>query len=202
MRKLQIKTDGDYAGTYTNQTILNSFSIKEFEKGRLDDFIAYLTIHLSENGENGSVLFQPISRYQSTFSEDWKEKFKEGIKKNNGDIGWRKVWIALNDDKIIGHIDIRSHMQINTEHRVILGMGIRSNYRNLKIGQKLLEHLIDYCLKNNKISWIDLQVLTSNTVAISLYKKMNFKELSNTRDMFRIGNISYDYTSMTLNVEN
>jgi ribosomal protein S18 acetylase RimI-like enzyme len=65
-------------------------------------------------------------------------------------------------------------------------MGVDSNFRNLKIGQTLLEFIIDYCTNNSKISWIDLQVLTDNIPAIRLYKKMNFEQLSITKDMFRI----------------
>jgi ribosomal protein S18 acetylase RimI-like enzyme len=80
-------------------------------------------------------------------------------------------------------------------------MGVDSNFRNLKIGHELLKLVIDYCRNNHKISWIDLQVLTNNIPATKLYKKMSFEQLSVTKDMFRIDNISYDYTSMTLNVE-
>jgi ribosomal protein S18 acetylase RimI-like enzyme len=124
------------------------------------------------------------------------------MNKKNGEIGWRKVWVAINEESnIVGHIDIRSQNQLNTEHRVLLGMGVDSNFRNLKIGHELLKLVIDYCRNNHKISWIDLQVLTNNIPATKLYKKMSFEQLSVTKDMFRIDNISYDYTSMTLNVE-
>jgi ribosomal protein S18 acetylase RimI-like enzyme len=178
-------------------------SIKELDKDKFDDFIQYLTIHLSENGRKGITLFQPLSKQQSALSNEWKAKFEDGMNKKNEEIGWRKIWVAINEEnKIVGHIDIRSQNQLNTEHRVLLGMGVDSNFRNLKIGQKLLEFIIDYCRNNHKISWIDLQVLTNNIPATELYKKMNFEQLSITKDMFRIDNISYDYTSMTLNVEN
>ncbi|GIQ60778.1 N-acetyltransferase [Flavobacterium collinsii] len=175
-------------------------SIKELNKDRLGDFFQYLKIHLSKNGEKGTTLFQPLSKQQSTLSNEWKAKFEDGM---NEKVGWRKIWVAINEEeKIVGHIDIRSQNQSNAEHRVLLGMGVDSNFRNLKIGQNLLEFIIDYCKVNRKISWIDLQVLTNNIPATRLYKKMNFEELSITKDMFRIDNISYDYTSMTLNVEN
>lgn len=178
-------------------------SIKELNKDNLEDFIQYLTIHLSENGQNGTALFQPLSKQQSVLSNEWKAKFEDGINKKIDEIGWRKVWIAINEESnIVGHIDIRSQNQLNVEHRVLLGMGVDSNFRNLKIGHKLLEFIIDYCRNNHKISWIDLQVLTNNIPATKIYKKMNFEQLSITKDMFRIDNISYDYTSMTLNVEN
>jgi hypothetical protein len=44
--------------------------------------------------------------------------------------------------------------------------------------------------------------MTNNIPAKSLYEKMNFELINTTKDMFRIDNISHDYTSMTLNVEN
>jgi len=178
-------------------------SIKELENENLKDFFQYLTIHISENGQNSPTLYFPLSKEQSTLSDELKIKFKEGMNKEIGEIGWRKVWVAFNQEsKIVGHIDIRSKNQLNAEHRVLLGMGVDINFRSLKIGQKMLEFLIEYCRKNPKISWIDLEVMTNNTPAKNLYEKMNFEHLSTTKDMFRINNILYDYTSMTLNVEN
>ena len=177
-------------------------SIKELEKDKFDDFIHYLSIHISENGQDGAPLFQPFSKQQSLFLDHLKFKFENGINKKYSEIGWRKVWVAINkENKIIGHIDIRSQNQLHAEHRVLLGMGVDSNFRKLRIGQKLLEYIVKYCNDTNTISWIDLHVLSNNTKAINLYKKMNFEQLSLTKDMFRIENVSYDYTSMTLNVE-
>ena len=176
--------------------------IDQLNNERVNDFLEYVTIHLSENGINETPLFQPLTKKQSNLSDEWKERFENGLKKDINNSGWRKLWIATNqENKIVGHVDIRSHSESNTEHRVLLGMGVDSNFRNLKIGQKLIEFIITYCKNNRIICWIDLQVLTNNIPAIKLYKKMNFKVQSNIFDMFRIDNISYDYTSMTLNVE-
>lgn len=178
-------------------------TIEALGKDKFDDFIHYLSVHISENGKEGAALFQPFSKQQSLAIDHLKLQFEEGINKKDGEIGWRKVWVALNEEnKIIGHIDIRSHNQLHTAHRVLLGMGVDSVCRNLKIGQKLLAYIIDYCSNTNTISWIDLYVLTNNIPAIHLYKKMNFEQLSLTKDMFRVENVSYDYTSMTLDVEN
>jgi ribosomal protein S18 acetylase RimI-like enzyme len=176
--------------------------IKELDNESLEVFFQYLTIHISENGQNGTNLYFPLSREQSILSNELMIKFKEGLNKDVGETGWRKVWVAFNEEgKIIGHIDIRSNNQLNSEHRVLLGMGVDINFRKLKIGQNLLEFLIEYCRKNSKINWIDLEVMTKNIPAKNLYEKMNFEYLSTTKDMFRIDNISYDYSYMTLNVE-
>lgn len=178
-------------------------SIVELNKERLEEFFQYLTIHVSENGLNGMIVFLPLSKQQSILSSELKLKFEDGMNKEYGEMGWRKIWIAINQgNRIVGHADIRSNNQLNAEHRVLLGMGVDSSFRSLKIGYKLLETVIEYCRNNQKISWIDLEVLDNNIPAKSLYKKIGFEQLNTTRDMFRIDNISYDYTSMTLNVEN
>lgn len=176
--------------------------IGEIKREELDLFMEYLNEHLSENGKGEKTLFQPLDQEQVKITTTWKEKFEMGILKKFAEKGWRKLWIATNKEKqIIGHIDIRSYNELNTSHRVLLGMGVHSSFRKLKIGQKMLELVIDYCRKQLKISWLDLEVITTNTPAINLYKKMGFQHLSNTVDMFRINGISYDYTFMTLNVD-
>jgi len=178
-------------------------SIKELKKDNLDEFFQYLTIHLSENGQNNTALFQPLSKQQSILSNEWKSKFVDGFNKKDKDLGWRKIWAATNEvNKIVGHIDIRSYEQLNAEHRVLLGMGVESSFRNLKIGQKLLEFIIAYCRNNPKIIWLDLQVLANNIPAISLYKKMDFQQLGIIQDMFRIDGFHYNYCYMTLQVGN
>lgn len=176
--------------------------IKELDKERLEDFFQYLTVHISENGLHETILYFPLSKEQSVLSNELKTKFEDGINKKIGENGWRKCWIALNEEnEIVGHIDIRSNNQLNSEHRVVLGMGVAINFRMLSIGQKLLAFVIAYCKKNQQISWIDLEVMTNNIPAKRLYEKMNFEHLHTIKDMFRINNISYDYTFMTLRVE-
>lgn len=179
---------------------MEQIDIEELELSKFDLFLEYLTAHLNENGKE-NILFQPISNSQLQIDAEWENKFKRGFKKEFGEIGWRKLWVAKNSsNQIVGHIDIRSRNELNTKHRVLLGMGVDSNHRKLKIGQKLLRFVITYCRNHNKICWIDLEVLTDNKPAMKLYLKNDFIILANTIDMFRIENRSYDYTAMTLSV--
>lgn len=176
--------------------------IQELDNEILEAFFQYLAIHIAENGQSGTTLFFPLSKGQSVISQELTGKFKEGLSKDLGEIGWRKVWVAINHEgEIIGHIDIRSNNRLNSHHRVLLGMGVHKKFRSLKIGQKLLEFVIQYCRENSNITWLDLEVMTMNIPAKNLYEKMNFEHLSTTKDMFRIDGISYDSTCMTLHVE-
>ncbi len=179
---------------------MENVSIHEIERDELDQFFTYLRNHLNENGEE-SLLFQPITREQLKINSEWTEKFTTGFSTTFGKIGWRKLWVAkTNRNQIIGHIDIRSRNELNTTHRVLLGMGVDSGFRGLRIGHSLLKYAIEYCKDHERIHWIDLEVLTDNTPAIKLYIKNDFEVLTNYVDMFRIGGKSYDYTLMTLEV--
>jgi RimJ/RimL family protein N-acetyltransferase len=177
--------------------------ITELTSDRLESFLRYLALHLAENGINGSTLFQPLTASQSQLGKEWESKFLNAFKMPFGEIGWRKVWIATNrEDVIVGHIDIRHYRELNTRHRVLLGMGVDSNFRKQHIGRQLLALVIDYCRTHDQIRWLDLQVLSTNTAAIGLYEKMQFQKIGTVTDMFRISDVSYDYTSMTLLVDN
>lgn len=175
--------------------------IEELNEENLKAFLAYLSVHLSENGDN-NFFFLPLSKEQSKFTSEWEEKFRKGLHKKWGDKDWRKLWVAINQEgQIVGHIDIRSRKEPNTTHRVVLGMGTDRNFRNLKIGQQLLHFVIDYCKNEPKISWLDLDVLGTNSAAINVYQTSGFQLLSDVQDMFRIEGKSYGYKAMTLNVD-
>lgn len=180
---------------------MNLLKIEKVGVDRLDEFLEYLKAHLDENGEN-NLFFLPLNKEQSKYDPVWAEKFKVGISKEFGESGWRRLWVAISpENKIAGHIDIRSRNELNTSHRVLLGMGTDHKFRNQKVGQQLLKFVIDYCKEQPQISWIDLEVMSMNFIAVSIYEKMGFHLLSSTKDMFRFQNQSFDYKSMTLNVE-
>jgi ribosomal protein S18 acetylase RimI-like enzyme len=177
-------------------------SIDALSPERLDAFFQYLAAHIAGNGLDGAPLSYPLSREQSVLSGGLRSKFADGMHKAWGEPGWRRAWVAISGEhRIAGHIDIRSADQLNAEHRVVLGMGVDREFRGQKIGQRLLEQVISSCRADPRISWIDLQVMEQNIPATRLYEKMQFEQLGVTRDMFRIGGVSYGYSSMALNVE-
>ncbi len=174
--------------------------IEQLTLESLPKFWPYLHRHLSENGQ-GAVLFQPLSRAQSKVDQSLQEKFETGISTPFGEIGWRKVWLAVDGSgTIMGHIDIRARSEPNTSARVLLGMGVDSQFRKQGVGQSLLAFLINYCRQHPTINWIDLEVLANNEPAIRLYEKMNFQLVGIIEDMFRIDGQSYGYQVMTLRV--
>ena len=84
----------------------------------------------------------------------------------------RKIEYILND-KSIGYLEyslIYDRMEIDN-------FFVDEEYRNSKIGTKLLAHLVSLAI-NFRVINITLEVRVSNIVAINLYKKFGFREVA------------------------
>jgi RimJ/RimL family protein N-acetyltransferase len=160
-------------------------------------FFGYLNSQLLENGLDGTPVFQPMSREESQLNNAMKARFKEGIVKTQGEPGWRTMLLALKDDRIVGHIDIRPHPENHTSHRALLGMGVDQAYRGQGLGRQLLEALFQWAAANTELEHIDLWLLTDNQPAYRLYQHNGFVKCGEIPDMFRIDGRSLSYTMMS-----
>lgn len=165
---------------------------------RIDEFFVYLNDHISDNGENNASLFLPISKDDLNIPIELIDSFRDGHSISINKLGWRRVLIALNKkNKIIGHIDLKSHNQKYTNHRAVMGMGVHRNYRKDGLGGLLIESIMDWTKNETAIERIDLWVLSENNPAIRLYKKLGFEKIGEVEDMFRIDDSSHCYIMMT-----
>ncbi|MBX2875212.1 MAG: GNAT family N-acetyltransferase [Saprospiraceae bacterium] len=160
-------------------------------------FFTYLEDHLSDNGTSETPLFQPLSREDSSVSEQMKQTFASGLSVPTDQLGWRRVWVARNElGVIVGHVDLRAHREKNTLHRALLGMGVDRDHRRMGIGRLLMETAFQWAHEEADLEYIDLQVLSQNQAAISLYGKSGFQLVGEINDMFRIDGQFYSYTHM------
>lgn len=97
-------------------------------------------------------------------------KFQKKLIENN----WPSFF-ALVDNEVVGWIDISPIANPRLAHRGVLGMGVRKNFRGQGIGKKLMELALTHSKKAG-LEKIELNVYTSNTVAIELYKKFGFQQ--------------------------
>jgi len=172
-------------------------SIDLVEVQEFDQFLAYLNDHLSDNGSGGAY-FQPLSRSDSTFPPERAVTFRAGLALPVGQAGWRRLWAARNSSgQIVGHVDLRSHVERFAEHRCLLGMGVDRRHRKTGLGRRLIEHALEWAQATEPLEWIDLQVLSSNREAIRLYERSGFNKIGETHDMFRIDGQNFSYTAMT-----
>lgn len=159
-------------------------------------FFAYLDEHLAGNGRGGAPLFQPLPRAASHFPVERRASFVDGAGVAVGDAGWRRLWLAWDGDRIAGHIDLRARPEPGAGHRCLLGMGVHDGYRRAGLGARLIEHAAAWA-HEQELAWIDLEVLSGNAPAISLYERCGFTRTGETADMFRIDGASLAYTYMT-----
>ncbi|KAF2560328.1 hypothetical protein F2Q70_00014220 [Brassica cretica] len=80
---------------------------------------------------------------------------------------------AYYSDICVGAIACRLETKGGTMRVYIMTLGVLAPYRGIRIGSKLLNHVLDMCTKQN-VSEIYLHVQTNNDDAIKFYKKFGF----------------------------
>ncbi len=86
------------------------------------------------------------------------------------------VFYAIENDKVVGWVDINASENPMLCHRGFLGMGLLKEYRGQGLGKQLLNEAINHA-RNIGLEKVELSVYTTNYSAISLYKKIGFKEI-------------------------
>jgi RimJ/RimL family protein N-acetyltransferase len=174
-----------------------TFTIRPLLPDELAVFFHYLNEHLRDNGRDGAPLFQPIPRASSGLAPEKAGSFSTGLQASFGQQGWRRVWVALREEEIIGHIDLRSRPEPAARHRCLLGMGVQRAARRSGLGTQLVETARAWA-RTQGLEWIDLEVLSGNTPARRLYRKCGFVQTGEIPDLFRIDGESLGYVFMSL----
>lgn len=175
--------------------------IKPLKEADFDSFFKYLNQQLSQNGKDGSPLFQPLSRSISGFPKEKETSFIDGLTFLIGQPKWRRAWIMTESSgEIIGHMDLRALLEPYTEHRTLLGMGMLKKYQRKGYGELLVNYAINWVKADDVLEQIDLSVLSNNIPAIRLYEKVGFNKVCEISDMFRIDGNSESHIMMTKNV--
>jgi ribosomal protein S18 acetylase RimI-like enzyme len=164
----------------------------------LDELVAYLEDQGKENGQNGAALFQPYSRHTGRPASDVRDVFRAGMGTPVGAPTWRRGWTARDQNgAIIGHVDLRAHPEPSTAHRSLLGLGVHRAHRRRGVGEALINHAIEWALRETDLEWIDLSVLGGNHAAPRLYQRTGVLRVATVVDMFRVDGESVDDVLMT-----
>lgn len=81
-------------------------------------------------------------------------------------------WIIILNDKKIGYFRLSNHSKINKN--IYIGADISSEYRGMGYGYQSYKLFIPFLFKQYDLNKISLEVLSTNSTAISLYKKIGF----------------------------
>ncbi|MBN2335223.1 GNAT family N-acetyltransferase [Candidatus Bathyarchaeota archaeon] len=106
-------------------------------------------------------------------------------------------YVAVYADKVVGWCDIIPMRGIDFNHCGVLGMGVLKAYRGQGLGTSLLDTALD-AAKKFGIERVELEVYTSNTVAIGLYVKRGFASEGVKRRARKLDGEYYDIQVMAL----
>ncbi len=164
---------------------IDALAIAPITPDDLDALFAYLGEQLAENGRDGKW-FQAMASTTAGVPESKRAAFRAGFDAAFGDPGWRRGWIARDaQGRIAGHVDLRAHASPFSGHRCELGMGVRRDLRRLGLASRLLAHANAWAGAQG-LRWIDLQVLSANEPAVTLYRREGFLMQGGRPDMFVI----------------
>lgn len=100
--------------------------------------------------------------------------------------------VAECNKKIIGLLTFQGGTLQKYSHHGTIGMIVDQKFRGFGIGRSLLLAFIQWADYNPLLEKVCLEVLASNTNAISLYKSLGFIEEGRQRKQVKIGNGMYE----------
>ena len=108
---------------------------------------------------------------EATFDAEFEKKFLNNIADSEKEV----YLVAVVDGHIVGTASVSSIGANKVKHRAEFGIVIEKDYWGIGIGQALMAACIEF---SNSVGYsqLELMVVSDNTRAISLYRKMGFIE--------------------------
>lgn len=101
------------------------------------------------------------------------------------------VYYAVEEGRVVGWCDIFPEENPRLSHRGRLGMGLRKGYRGQGLGTRLVETSLSHAKKFG-LEKVELNVYTSNSAAVALYKKTGFEEEGLIKKYRKLDGIYFD----------
>lgn len=110
--------------------------------------------------------------------------------------------VAEYENEIVGHAFLEFFKLASLRHIADLNIAVHLGWQRKGVGKKLLEHLIEWARRSGGLEKIQLNVRASNFSAISLYRKMGFKEEGRIKNRVKIKDHYIDDVIMGLDLLN
>ncbi len=95
------------------------------------------------------------------------------------------LYVAEVDGRVVGQIDAHISTYPKAHHVASLGIAIVKAYRELGIGRALMERVLAW-MKARGVEKANLEVFSTNSRAIALYKKLGFEIEGSRKRQFKI----------------
>lgn len=105
--------------------------------------------------------------------------------------------VASHGSDIVGVLTIQRGSYRKNSHTGTLGIAIRKDFRQMGLGRRMMAAGLEWA-RSNGIKKLNLEVFSTNTRAISLYKSLGFEEEGRKRGQFMINNEYVDDILMSL----
>lgn len=169
----------------------------------LDIVAAYshMCRHIAESGENGDMIFNPLSEKWEITLEKFKNSSEQKWSIPLTEIGWERQWGIIDEEMIFGTLKLKHFIPLkSTLHKASLSMGIERSHRQKGLGSQLLSTALGWAKSQPSLEWIELGVFEHNIPARALYKKFGLKEQGRTEDLFRVKGQKINDISMAINI--
>lgn len=111
-----------------------------------------------------------------------------------------RMFIVKDAGKIVASAHIQGKTKIRTRHKAVIGISVLKDYWGQGIGSMLMQKLIDFAKDNKFIEILYLEVISTNTRAINLYKKFSFITYATDASSTKVGNQYFDNFLMRLDL--
>ncbi|EDP72285.1 acetyltransferase, GNAT family protein [Flavobacteriales bacterium ALC-1] len=106
---------------------------------------------------------------------------------------------AFRNTNLVGISGFNRYDSTKIEHKGrIIQVYVNPDYQRQQIGYRLIKYTIDEAFKINAIEQIEIDVITSNSNAEKLYKKIGFTEYGIQKNFMKVNNTYYDHKMMML----
>jgi RimJ/RimL family protein N-acetyltransferase len=153
------------------------------EGGDPDAYARHIVEHMAESGRGGLPHFA-ISRVWSR--EEVRASFVARLVKGLDEPMWGRTWLLVDEQRVVGHLELRGGRVPAEMHRATLGMGILRAYTARGHGRRLVETALRWAREEAGLGWIDLGVFSNNAPARKLYARMGFVEVGLREDAFHL----------------
>lgn len=138
----------------------------------------------------GFFCSQPFELTDQTTAEAIAECTKTGV-----------YFVAEHEGNIVGHAFLEPLRCQSLHHVAELNIVVHQGWQEKGIGKQLMEKLIEWAKNSSTIEKIELKVRASNTRAISLYKKMGFREEGRLKKRVKVKDRYFDDLIMALDLK-
>lgn len=174
--------------------------VEPLELASLEPYLEHMARQMAESGLHGLPIFNPLSRDEKIDMERLRSTRGVHLTLPVGQPGWRRVWAAWDDGRVVGGTELSGGSIDSVMHRALFTIGVERSHHRRGLATRLATHAIDWARAQPVLDWIDLGVFAHNTVAVALYERLGFERQGVVADRFRVDGQVIDDIQMALHL--